>query len=139
MEPFDPAELPAIRGEIRTDDAALAQASQDWGHIVQARPRTVVRPTLAADVAAILEFAAARDIPVAPRGAGHSPFGQGQTDGGIVLDMTGMAAVHRVTGEDVTVEAGARWRDVLAATVRRHLTDLGYVTRCQRVGVTSCQ
>lgn len=112
----------ALAGEVRTDEAALAHAAQDWGHLVQARPVAVVRPASAADVAAVLAFAAARDIPVAARGAGHSPFGQGQASSGIVLDMTSMHAVHTVSAEHVVVDAGARWQQVLAATLPRGLT-----------------
>jgi FAD/FMN-containing dehydrogenase len=121
LESFDPAELPAIDGWVRVDDATLAAASQDWGHIVQARPRALVRPASAADVAATVGFAASRRIPLAARGAGHSPFGQAQVAGGLVLDMTGLHATRAVTGRKVVVDAGARWRDVLAATLQHGL------------------
>ncbi|EHR49463.1 FAD/FMN-dependent dehydrogenase [Saccharomonospora marina XMU15] len=121
-QPFELAELPAIDGEVATDDAGLARAAQDWGHLVQARPRAVVRPAHAADVASIIAFASQRTIPVAARGAGHSPFGQGQAEGGIVLDMTGLARVHPGNGDEITMDAGARWRQVLAATLPTGLT-----------------
>ncbi|WP_037305892.1 FAD-binding protein [Amycolatopsis orientalis] len=114
--------LPAITGEILTDDAALDRAGNDWGDLVHARPRLVVRPASVIDVAAVLRFAVARDIPVAARGAGHSPYGQGQAPGGIVLDMTSLPPRRTVTGEVVSVDAGARWRDVLDVTLPRGLT-----------------
>ncbi|WP_199430508.1 FAD-binding protein [Qaidamihabitans albus] len=120
--PFALADLPALTGNVFDDDASLARAAQDWGHVVQARPRAVVRPGSAADVAAVVTFAAGRGIPVAARGAGHSPFGQGQAEGGIVLDMTSLSTVHAGTGDQVLVDAGARWRQVLAATLPRGLT-----------------
>ncbi|GAA3744244.1 FAD-binding protein [Salinactinospora qingdaonensis] len=118
----DPAALAAlVEGEVSTDDATLAWAARDWGSIVQQRPRVVVRPASVADVVAVVGFAAEHGVSLAARGAGHSPFGQGQSDG-LVLDMTSMAAVHRVDRDGVVVEAGARWSDVLAATVQAGLT-----------------
>ncbi|PXY26956.1 FAD-binding protein [Prauserella muralis] len=120
--PLDLADLPAIEGDVLDDEPALAAAARDWGHIVQARPRAVVRAASAADVAAVVEFAAARGVPVAPRGAGHSPFGQCQADGGIVLDLTGLARVHGGEGDTLVVDAGARWQRVLGATLPRGLT-----------------
>lgn len=114
--------LPALDGEVRTDDAGLAVASQDWGHLVQARPSAVVRPASADDVVAVVSYAAERGIPVAARGSGHSPFGQSQARGGIVLDMTGLARIHPGPGNELAVDAGARWQQVLGASLPRGLT-----------------
>lgn len=114
--------LPAIAGEILTDDANLDGAGNDWGGLVHARPRLVARPASVIDVAAVLRFAVARDISVAARGAGHSPYGQGQASGGIVLDMTSLPPRRTVAGDLVSVDAGARWRDVLDATLPHGLT-----------------
>ncbi|MGK4590764.1 FAD-binding protein [Amycolatopsis sp. w19] len=109
--------LPAIAGEILTGDAALSVAGQDWGKLIHARPGLVVRPASVTDVAVVLRFAAARGLPVAARGAGHSPYGQGQVEGGIVLDMTSLPPRRVVTGDLVSVDAGARWREVLETTL----------------------
>lgn len=97
-------------------------AAQDWGHIVRAWPRAVVRPTSVTDVAATIRFAAAHGIPVAARGAGHSVFGQGQAAGGVLADMTTLRTVHEVTAERLVVDAGARWQDVVAATLKHRLS-----------------
>ncbi|MFI9454329.1 FAD-binding protein [Amycolatopsis sp. NPDC052450] len=114
--------LPAIAGEILTGEADLSVASRDWGNLVHARPGLVVRPASATDVAVVLRFAAARGLPVAARGAGHSSYGQGQVEGGILLDMTSLPPRRVVTGELVSVDAGARWREVLEATLPHGLT-----------------
>ncbi|MEU3271535.1 FAD-binding protein [Saccharomonospora sp. NPDC006951] len=119
---FERSDLPALEGDILEGEASLAAAARDWGHIVQARPRLVVRPSSAADVSAVLEFAGSKGVPVAVRGAGHSPFGQAQSDGGIVLDMSGMSTVHDGTGNELRVDAGARWQQVLSASLPRGLT-----------------
>ncbi|WET82627.1 FAD-binding protein [Amycolatopsis sp. QT-25] len=114
--------LPAIAGEILTGEAELSVVSRDWGNLVHARPGLVVRPASVTDVAVVLRFAAARGLPVAARGAGHSPYGQGQVEGGILLDMTALPPRRVVTGELVSVDAGARWREVLETTLPHGLT-----------------
>ncbi|WP_410598542.1 FAD-binding protein [Amycolatopsis sp. lyj-90] len=114
--------LPAVAGEILTGEAALSVAGRDWGNLIHARPGLVVRPASVTDVAVVLRFAAARGLPVAARGAGHSPYGQGLAEGGIVLDMTALPPHRMVTGDRVSVEAGARWREVLETTLPHGLT-----------------
>lgn len=114
--------LPAVAGEILTGDAALTMASQDWGNLVHARPRLVIRPASVADVAVVLRFAAARGLSVAARGAGHSPYGQGLAEGGIVLDMTSLRSPPVVADNQVSVDAGARWWEVLEVTLPQGLT-----------------
>ncbi|WP_206664091.1 FAD-binding protein [Thermomonospora catenispora] len=74
----------------------------------------MLRPRSAEEVAAVLRDA---DGPVVPRGCAHSTYGQAQTDGGVLLDMRGLRAVHRVRPDRVTVDAGATWREVLEATL----------------------
>jgi len=114
--------LPAIAGEILTGEAALSAAGRDWGNLIHARPGLVVRPASVTDVAVVLKFAAARGLRVAARGAGHSPYGQSQAEGGIVLDMTSLPPHRVVTGDLVSVDAGARWREVLETTLPHGLT-----------------
>lgn len=103
--------------DVLDDAATLGMTAQDWGHIVRAWPRVVVRPRSVADVAATIVFATAHGVPVTARGAGHSPFGQGQIAGGVLVDMTSLRTVHDVTDEQVVVDAGACWGDVVAETL----------------------
>ena len=107
---------------LETDDNALAWAADDFGHFVHGRPVGVLRPTSVADISAAVRFAAARGIPVTPRGQGHSTAGQAQAPGGIVIDMSRLNAVHDVGADHVVVDAGARWSEVLAATLPLGLT-----------------
>jgi cytokinin dehydrogenase len=114
--------LRSVAAEVLDDAATLGMAARDWGHIVTARPRAVVQPASVADIAATIRFAAQRGIPVAARGAGHSPFGQGLIAGGVVVDMTSLRTVHEVTDEHLVVDAGARWQDVVAVALQHGLT-----------------
>uniref|UniRef100_UPI0039BF2868 FAD-binding protein n=1 Tax=Lentzea alba TaxID=2714351 RepID=UPI0039BF2868 len=59
---------------------------------------------------------------VVPRGAGHSTAGQAQARDGVVVDMTVLNTVHEIRPGHVTVDAGARWSEVLRATLPRGLT-----------------
>lgn len=116
------AVAPLLAGQVLTDDAALEAFATDWGHIVTARPRVVIRPVSTTDVCAVVRFAAERGVPVSARGAGHSPFGQSQAADGIILDMTSMRHLGPVNGDRLTVDAGVLWRDVLATSLPHDLT-----------------
>ncbi len=104
------------------DDATLARFSRDWGGLVHARPGTVVRPAHASEVAAVLTFASDTGTPVALRGTGHSCFGQSLVEGGLVMDLSGLARVHPGVGREVVADAGASWRRVTESALARGLT-----------------
>ncbi|MFC0433372.1 FAD-binding protein [Kutzneria buriramensis] len=111
-----------LTGRLRDDDATKAKAGMDFGGIVDRRPAAVVEPCDADDIAEIVRFATDRGIRVSARGRGHSTHGQSLVDGGIVIDMSALAAVHRVELGYAVVDAGATWRTVLEATLPRGLT-----------------
>ncbi|SHF85563.1 FAD-binding protein [Streptoalloteichus hindustanus] len=121
-----PAEFPegrlSVRGRLAHDKASRSAAGQDFGRVVRQEPWAVFRPESAEDVSALVRFAAAQRRAVAPRGRGHSTFGQAQAADGIVLDLSGLRAVHEVGPDFVDVDAGASWRSVVLATVPRGLT-----------------
>lgn len=105
--------------DIRLDEATRAAAADDFGHLVHRIPHAVLRPTSARDVAMGARWAAQDGRRFAPQGRRHSVFGRAQVDGGVVADMTALRTVHAVADDRVTVDAGATWRDVLAATLPR--------------------
>lgn len=109
-------------GDLRADSATLANAADDFGHVVRDLPRAVLRPGSAEDIATILRFASEHGIPVTPRGQGHSTYGQAQARDGIVIDMSTLDRVCQIGDGHVLVEAGATWADVLRATLDRGLT-----------------
>ena len=87
---------------------ALEEAAKDFGHVIRKRPSAVFRPSSAAEIAEMLKWAARRGLKVAARGMGHSIFGRAMTDGGIVIDMRGMSAIHRVEPRGVDFEMAER-------------------------------
>jgi len=100
---------------IRTDRAF---AAHDFGHIVESRPLDVLSPRSGSEVQGLVAFADRHRLPVTARGRGLAPFGQGQADGGYVVDMGALNEVRCVPGERTLVAgAGATWGDVVRAAL----------------------
>ncbi|WP_345610749.1 FAD-binding protein [Pseudonocardia adelaidensis] len=108
-----------------TGPDTLVTAADDFGHLVHRVPHAVLRPTSPGDVAEAVRRAARQGRRFAPQGRRHSVFGRSQAADGLVADMTGLRTVHPVADDRVTVDAGATWRDVLAATLPRGLVPAG--------------
>jgi cytokinin dehydrogenase len=100
-----------VRGEVLSDEAALEEASTDYGRILRKAPKVVVRPADTADVAAVVRYAHDRDIPLGSRGNAHSQSGPALVEGGIALDFKSMDAVEAVDedGLTVTCQVGIKW------------------------------
>ena len=71
------------------------------------RPAMIIRAADAEDVARVVSLAAETGMELAVRSGGHSPAGYGLSEGGIVLDLRDMKALH-IDAEKQTawVEAG---------------------------------
>lgn len=106
---------PAFGGELRR--AELADYVTDFGREVTATPAAVLRPAHLEDVLVALRFARRDKLRVVARGQGHTTRGQTLTEGGIVVDLRSLDRVLEVGSGFARVQAGARWRDVLAATL----------------------
>jgi FAD/FMN-containing dehydrogenase len=114
--------LPPLDGELRFDEEARAAAADDFGHIVRRKPKGVLLPGSAQDVAATIRWADGLGRKVAPQGQSHSVYGRAQAGDGIVIDMSRLHTVHAVRDDRVDVDAGAKWSEVLAATLPHGLT-----------------
>ncbi len=65
-----------------------------WNAIADRYPAIIARCTCAEDVIAALRFARKHGLLIAVRGGGHSVAGFSTCDGGVVIDLSGMRAVH---------------------------------------------
>uniref|UniRef100_A0A0E0LCV2 cytokinin dehydrogenase n=1 Tax=Oryza punctata TaxID=4537 RepID=A0A0E0LCV2_ORYPU len=118
-----------ITSKIHTDHDTTTEASSDFGHIVEATPDGVFRPTFPADIAALIRLSLSQPtapFTVAPRGKGHSSRGQALAAGGIVVDMSALGGRgHRTTVsvDGMFVDAGGEqlWIDVLHAALEHGL------------------
>ncbi|MFF4503102.1 FAD-binding protein [Streptomyces sp. NPDC001401] len=118
------AEIPALDGTLVMDEASLAAASDDYGHIVHRRPTAVLRPGSVRDVVAMVRFCNTHRLPVAPRGQGHTTDGQAQVQDGLVIETATLADIDPLEpgSTTLTVGAGARWSEVAKATIAHGLT-----------------
>jgi FAD/FMN-containing dehydrogenase len=84
---------------------------------VDRRPAAIVRPVDAGEVARVVALAQETGVELAVRGGGHSSAGYGTSDGGIVLDLTGLGGPE-VDADARIVRAGGGLTagDVTAAT-----------------------
>lgn len=119
VEDMEPARLD---GEIRWDEDTRAAAAVDFGHLIHRTPSGVLLPRSARDVAEATRWAGARGWHVAAQGETHSVYGRAQVSRGIVIDMSQLRTVHSVLDDRVVVDAGAKWSEVLAATLPKGLT-----------------
>jgi cytokinin dehydrogenase len=110
-------------GQVLTDPASLATAADDFGHIVHKTPSAILRPANSDDVVHAMELARQYGGKVAPQGQSHSVWGRSMTDssGGIV-DVSSLHSVGAVQSDRVTVDAGAKWSEVLSATLAQGKT-----------------
>ncbi|HEV7652327.1 MAG TPA: FAD-binding protein [Actinophytocola sp.] len=106
-----------------TDPASLAAAADDFGHIVHKTPSAILRPANSDDVVHAIQLARQYHGKVAPQGQSHSVWGRSMTDnsGGIV-DVSSLHSVGAVQSDRVTVDAGAKWSEVLSATLAQGKT-----------------
>jgi FAD/FMN-containing dehydrogenase len=93
-----------LEGEvIGPDDAGYDEARQVFFKGVDRRPAAVVRVAGADDVARVVTFARESGLELAVRSGGHHRAGYGTSDGGIVVDLSGMRAL------DIDADAKAAW------------------------------
>ncbi len=79
---------------IRPGDADYEMARQVHSTLVDRRPALIVRAANPADVARTVSLARAHGLELAVRGGSHSLAGHGTTEGGVVLDLSGMKGLH---------------------------------------------
>ncbi len=132
-----PGELQALlRGSVVGAEAEdFDRLRRVWNAAIDCRPCAIVRCADAQDAQVALRFARDRGIAVTVRGGGHNVAGLAVQDGALLLDLGEMRAVS-VNREMriATVEGGALWRDVDAATAEAGLATTGGVISTTGVG-----
>ncbi|MGB8383517.1 MAG: FAD-binding oxidoreductase [Dermatophilaceae bacterium] len=112
------ATIAELRGTIEgslsiPDDPDFDQARKVWNDVIDRRPALVLRCTGVADVIAGVSFARSEGLPIAVRGGAHSIAGFSTCDGGVVLDLGSMNAVHvDPQAQRARVQGGALWKHI---------------------------
>ena len=84
-----------IRGGVVTpQDRDYDEARKIWNGMIDRRPALIARCTNAQDVRHAVGFARARGMLLSVRGGGHHIAGNSLADGALVIDQSGMRAVH---------------------------------------------
>src|SRR4051812_48373363 len=97
---------------IRPGDAGYDDARAIWNGSHDKHPALIVRCGGVADVMRAVDFARSENLLVAVRGGGHSIPGFSTCDGGIVIDLSAMTAVHvDPANRKAVAQAGATWAD----------------------------
>ncbi|MFB6720432.1 FAD-binding oxidoreductase [Kribbella sp. NPDC056345] len=97
-------------------------------------PVGVVRPRSVADVQAVVQYAVASGVALSVRGGGHAFAGFGTNDGGVVLDLSGLADVELLEERRVRIGGGATWGQVADALAPHGLAISSGDTRSVGVG-----
>jgi FAD/FMN-containing dehydrogenase len=85
----------ALNGQvIAPGDAAYDQARTVFFGGIDCRPAVIVRVADASAVAQVVSLARETGLELAVRSGGHSPAGHSVTDGGIMLDLSQLRALH---------------------------------------------
>ncbi len=84
-----------LKGQVITpDDAGYDQARTVFYGGIDRRPAVIVRPSDATEVAHVVSLARETGLELAVRSGGHSLAGYSLSEGGIVLDLSDMQALH---------------------------------------------
>ncbi len=90
---------------------------------IDRRPRAIVRPRSAGEVASVVRVARDTGVLMAVRSGGHSLSGYGVCDGGIVLDLAALRDLKiDESGESAWAGAGMTAGEFASVTARRGLT-----------------
>src|SRR3972149_10094530 len=103
--------------ERRLYDHDIAPLPREISLLFKTVPDVIVKPRNVEEISKVVNYAYINRIPIIPRGA--SSWGYGgtiPTNGGIVPELTELKKIKDLDEKEmtVTVEAGLRWKNVLA-------------------------
>ena len=109
-----------------------------WNGRFDRRPELIACCTSPEDVASAVRFARAHELAMSVKGGGHDYAGNTVAEGGLLIDLGAMSAVHvDPAARRASVEAGATWRHVDEATQAHGLaTPAGTVSNVGVAGFT---
>ena len=120
---------------LAPSDAAYDDARRLHNGLIDRRPALVVRCHGTADVQAAVRFGRERGLEIAVRGGGHNVAGNAVCDGGLMIDLSPMRAVHvDPRTRRARAQGGATWGDYNRETQLHGLASTGGVVSSTGVG-----
>jgi len=120
---------------IAPDDAGYDGARRVWNGLIDRRPALIAQCADADDVVRAVRFAAEHELSVAIRGGGHNVAGFGTCDGGLVVDLSRMAAVSvDAAARTARAQGGLSWGPVDRATIAAGLATTGGLVSTTGIG-----
>lgn len=111
----------SLHGTLLTaDQEGYAVARRVWNGMIDKHPALIARCADATDVGRAVTFARERELLVAVRGGGHSFPGYSACDGGLMIDLSTMNAVHVRAKTRTAQVGGGAW-----VRARRHRCPAG--------------
>ena len=125
--PSSAPSIPRFSGTLLTpDDEGYDAALRVHNGMIDRRPALIAQCESVPDVAAALAYARAEGLEVAVRAGGHAAPGFGTTEGGIVIDLRAMKAIHIDAARRIAwVQPGVLWGELDAATQEHGLAVTG--------------
>jgi FAD/FMN-containing dehydrogenase len=102
---------------IGPGDSSYDEERALFNAMIDKKPAVIAKCASTGDVASVIGFAKAHDLPLAIRGGGHNGGGLGSVDDGVVADLSSMHSVSvDADAKTAKVGGGATWAQVDAAT-----------------------
>ena len=108
--------------KLNIDSTVLAQSADDYGHTIKRIPKGVFTPKNANDIVELINQAKANNLTVIAKGQSHNTYGHSQAKNAIVIDMNALNQTHTIEANQVWVDAGICWDDLLVKTMDKDLT-----------------
>ena len=135
--------LSTLRARLSGDllapgDDGYDAARSVWNGMIDRRPLAISRCRSVGDVIAAVRCAGEQGLPVSVRGGGHHVAGHAVGEGALMIDLSLMRGVEvNVRRQTATVQGGALWADVDAATQAHGLaTPGGLISETGVAGLT---
>jgi FAD/FMN-containing dehydrogenase len=111
---------------ITPDDEAYDAARRVYNGMIDRRPALIARCESVQDIAAALAYARSEGLEIAVRAGAHSAPGFATVDGGVVIDVGPLKAIHIDAVRQVAwVQPGVLWGELDAATQEHGLAVTG--------------
>jgi len=123
---------------IRQDEPTYDNVRKIWNASIDKHPGLIARCSGVADVLMAVNFARENNLLVAVRGGGHNVAGRALCDGGIVIDLSQMKAIHvDASNRKARVSAGVTLGDLDRETHQAGLAvPAGVVSKTGVAGLT---